>query len=41
MEGNGPIRIDTCLELNVDLYSMLFVTTFHHEYIYDLKAKKV
>ena len=41
MEGNGPKRIGTSLELNVDLYSMLFITTFHHEYIYDLQKKKL
>ena len=41
MEGNGPKRIGTSLELNVDLYSMLFITTLHHEYIYDLQKKKL
>ena len=28
------------VELNFDIYSMLFVTTFHPEYVYDLKKKK-
>ena len=28
------------VELNFDIYSMLFVSTFHAEYVYDLYRKK-
>ena len=32
----GACRMGNNVELNFDIYSMLFVTTFHPEYVYDL-----
>ena len=32
--GSGPIRIGTQLELSEDVYSMLFVSTMDHKYVY-------
>ena len=39
-EGYGQIRIGTNLKPKLDLYSMLFVATFHAEYIHDLYENK-
>ena len=39
-EGDGPKRLGSNLKPKPDLYSMLFVATFHAEYIYDLQKKK-
>lgn len=37
--GTGPTRIDTPLSVRADLYSKLFVSSFHAEYIHKYKSK--
>ena len=40
--GSGPLRIGECMEINSDLYSMLFVSALRPEYVYyyDKETKK-
>ena len=38
-EGDGPLRIGKHLQLTYGLYSMVFVTAFHHDFIYDLQKR--
>ena len=38
-EGCGPPRLGTNLKLSFDMYSMLFTTTIHPEYLYLIKNK--
>jgi len=37
--GSGPIRINTPLVVRDDLYSKLFVSSFHAEYIHKCTKK--
>ena len=37
--GGGPIRINTPLVIRDDLYSKLFVSSFHAEYIHKYRKK--
>ena len=32
--GNGPVRIGSTLKLDEGLYSLLFISTMHSNYIY-------
>ena len=38
-EGGGPVRLGSNLNLSFDVYSMLFTTTIHPEYLFLLKKK--
>ena len=37
--GNGPARINTPFKTRSDLYSFLFVSSLHAEYIYETKKR--
>lgn len=37
--GSGPIRLNTPLCIRDDLYSKLFASAFHAEYIHKYKTK--
>ena len=37
MPGAGPHRIGTNLEIREDMYSKLFLSSLHAEYIFDMK----
>ena len=39
-EGSGEQRIGTSLRLNYDMYSLLYVTTMHPEYLHVLQKAK-
>ena len=38
-EGTGPVRLNTHVRLRPGLYSLLFISSLHPEYIYNMQMK--